>query len=161
MADHRTEYLIYHAIWACPPWCVRNDEEVSESEHFSAWETVLDLTDSGLDVQILARMRREHWLHDHEADCQGRIEVAIAGGDAGPSSTDPQGTLSTLWLDPDQLTLICEAYTGRLADMAADAATSCDDAEGTTEEWVWSFDGAEAHAAAQVAAEDAEQANAS
>ncbi len=140
MADHRTEILKANGIWQCPLWCNASDEETSEAEHFSDWETVYH--DEQSDIWVQARRRREWWTSGHEADCTGRIEIAIGGHGADPSQCASLGEFANLWMTLDDLQAFAQAVE-RLIEMAEEAETSLVDAEGTTEEWRWTYDGAQ------------------
>lgn len=137
----REEILRENRIWQCPQWCNASDEETSEGEHFSDWEAVYE--DDRNDVWVHARLRREWWTSGHEADCTGRVEVAIGGGDAVTSGS--VGELANLWMVVDEVQAFAQAVE-RLIEMAQEAATTTDDDEGTSAEWRWTYDGAQQEA---------------
>lgn len=138
----REEILRDNRIWQCPLWCNASDEETSEGEHFSDWETVY--TGAENDVWVQARLRREWWTSGHEADCTGRVEFAIGGTGADPCHTS-LGEFANLWMVTDDLQAFAQAVE-RLIEMAEEAATSTVDDEGTSAEWRWTYDGAQQEA---------------
>lgn len=135
-AEGRVEQMRDFPIIQCPDWCTRQVDEGNFEQHISQWATVLDGTEDGEKVVVLARARREWWNGEGpEGESPAWVELAFHGA-AAPSKyeSEPEirDAVAYVFLSGGDLAVLFD-NCDPLRAMAA--------MEG--HDWEWAYDGAE------------------
>lgn len=140
----RREWMDAAGVYACPSWCVQDDDETARRTHLGLWMDVI--TNGGPDGSLTVQARPircwPDWSRlESEADVDWAVEVAhTLTSDGVPwqlgqrelaAWNDGMAYLERLAAEPDEWV---EAYPGANEDQAVDAADAA--AEVTWDEWL-------------------------
>lgn len=120
----------------CPDWCTRQVDEGDHEQHLSEWVTVLDGTEDGDKITILARARRDWWNgQGPETAMHSWVELALHGN-VQPSryESDPpiKDAVAHLFLSANDLVALWDACEPLRAMAEMDG-----------HDWDWAYGGAE------------------